>query len=119
MKSCYHATLTRGTATPRCVLVAPEQRQRQKRITPRALPPDAAASVLKTRTQLISAGVPEAHVDAILASFIPSNASVATKEDINELRLYMFLLLAGTLLSVTPDSPLGTMAAALWKIIKP
>ncbi|PNW75039.1 hypothetical protein CHLRE_12g499204v5 [Chlamydomonas reinhardtii] len=130
MKPWYPATLTRGTATPRCVLVAHERPQHQKGITLKALPPDAAAPVLETRATLILAGIPDKHVDAILANFIPSKSSVATKQDIKELkeelkeevkelRLYLFLLMAGMLLSVTPESPLGTITAGLWKVVKP
>ncbi|GLC62405.1 hypothetical protein PLESTB_001895800 [Pleodorina starrii] len=126
MKPCYPATLTRGIASPRCVLIAHERPQHQKGITLKAFPPDAAAPVLETRTKLISAGIPDAHVDAILANFIPSKSSVATKEDIKalkddikELRLYLFLVFAGMLLSVTPESPLGTITAGLGKVVKP
>ncbi|PNW72835.1 hypothetical protein CHLRE_14g608250v5 [Chlamydomonas reinhardtii] len=116
MKACYPARLTRGTATPRCVLIAHKQPQHQKCVTGKALPPDAAPAVLETRNKLISSGIPDAQVDAILANFIPSHSSVATKEGIKELRLYLFLLLV---LSVTPQSPLGTLVAALWEVVKP
>eukprot|EP00198_Chlamydomonas_reinhardtii_P012014 XP_001701351.1 predicted protein [Chlamydomonas reinhardtii] len=90
--------------------------QHQKCVTGKALPPDAAPAVLETRNKLISSGIPDAQVDAILANFIPSHSSVATKEGIKELRLYLFLLLV---LSVTPQSPLGTLVAALWEVVKP
>ncbi|KAG2429983.1 hypothetical protein HYH02_013934 [Chlamydomonas schloesseri] len=94
------------------------------------MPPNAAHAVLETRNKLISSGIPDAHVDAILANFIPTHSSVATKDDIKELikelrddikelRLYLFLLLGVMALSVTPESPLGIMVAGFWKVVKP